>query len=190
VRLTSKDIIQLLSGRLSFPIGKIFDGSGTAIPHRGAAVMTNFTTSAKLMLLQALGTNHGITYIVVRDGRPAIDYDVSDYFTFTKRGFENTGTNEVVRENTGLRNPDSTAVYVLDVRFDNLAQGGGGDRVAFDVDGFAKERRGPVTVKGEVIDESVAKDIKSDVAGTGSISGNFTVLRGSIDATGAAKETK
>src|SRR5213594_814204 len=64
-RITSKDIVAMLSGRRSFPLGKIFDGNGTPIPHLGAAVMTNFNSNAKLLLLQALGTNHGNVFIVV-----------------------------------------------------------------------------------------------------------------------------
>jgi hypothetical protein len=190
IRLNTKDIIQLLSGRLTFPIGKILNGDGTPIPHRGPGTMTNFSNSAKLMLLQALGTNHGTTYIAVRDGHPRVDYDVSDYFTINKRGFEEAGTNEVVGANANTNNPDTTAVYLEEVTFDNLINGGGGDRVAFAVDGFTRERRGPVTVKTEVIDDSASKNLNSSVAGTGSIAGNFTVIQGTIGASGPQHETK
>src|SRR5689334_17360053 len=79
IKITSASIIQLLSGRRSFPLGKIIDGNSNAIPHLGAAVMTNFSKSAKLLLLQALGTNHGSTFVIIRDGKPRVDYDVSEY---------------------------------------------------------------------------------------------------------------
>jgi hypothetical protein len=190
MRLNTKDIVQLLSGRLTFPIGTILNGDETPIPHRGPGTMTNFSNSAKLMVLQALGTNHGTTYITVRDGRPSVDYDVSDYFTFNKRGFESTGTNQVVGGTASTSNPDTTAVYLEEVTFDNLVNGGGGDRVAFRVDGFARERRGPVTVKKEVIDDDASKNLNSSVAGTGSLAGNFTVIQGTITASGPAYETK
>jgi hypothetical protein len=189
-RLNSKDIIQLLSGRLSFPLETILNGDENPIPHRAAGAMTNFSPSAKLLLLQALGTNHGANFVVVRDGRPAVDYDVSDYFTFSKRGFESTGTNQVVRTTTNPNNPITVAAYLQEVTFDNLINGGGGDRVAFRVAGFTKERRGPVKVKLEVIDDSAIKDLQSDVAGTGSLADNFMVLRGTIAATGSVKESK
>jgi len=190
LRINSKDIIQTLSGRLAFPLGKILDGDGTPIPHRGAAVMSNYTSNAKLLLIQALGTNHGIAYVVVRDGRPPIDYDVSDYFTFTKRGFEASVTNRVTGSSGNPTNPDTTSVYVEDITFDNLATSGGGDRVAFHVDGFTKERRGAVKVKGAIVDSDATKTLHGDVAGTGSISNNFSVIRGTIDASGPTHETK
>jgi len=190
VRLNSKDIIQLLSGRLTFPIGKILNGDGTPIPHRGPGTMTNYSNNAKLMLLQALGTNHGTVYVAVRDGHPRVDYDVSDYFTFNTRGFESTGTNQVVGSSANPNNPETTSLYVDEVTFDSLALGGDGDRLAFDVDGFTKERRGPVTVRNEVIDTDASKNLHADVGGTGSIAGNFMVIRGTIDASGPVHETK
>ena len=65
-----------------------------------------------------------------------------------------------------------------------------GDRVAFEVDGPAKERRGPVTLKHEQIDPDAIKDLQSNVAGNGSLTGHFTVLTGSINASGPVKESK
>jgi hypothetical protein len=189
-RINSKDIIQLLSGRRSFPLEKIFDGNGTPIPHLAGAVMSNFTSNAKLLILQALGTNHGQVFVVVRDGHPPVDYDVSEYFTFNKRGFDSLGTNQVVRNNGLSSNSGTAALYLEEVTFDNLAAGGGGDRVAFAVDGFAKEKRTSVIVRGEEIDSDAVKSLESDVAGTGDLSNNFAVIRGTISASGATKEAK
>jgi len=189
-RITAKDLIAMLSGRRSFPLGRIFDGNGTPIPHLGAALMTNFSSNAKLLLLQALGTNHGDVFIVVRDGHPSVDYDVSEYFTFEKRGFESSGTNQVIRSAKNPNNPETTALYLQEVTFDNTASGGGGDRVAFAVDGLAKERRGPVTVKGEIIDSEATRALIADVAGTGSLTNNFAVIQGTIAVSGATHETK
>ena len=45
------------------------------------------TAQVAPLILQALGTNHGDTFVVIRDVRPRVDYDVSDYFTFSPRGF-------------------------------------------------------------------------------------------------------
>src|ERR1051326_4848553 len=59
IKITSDSIIQLLSGRRSFPLGTILDGNSNGIPHLGAAVITNFSKGARLLVLQALGTNHG-----------------------------------------------------------------------------------------------------------------------------------
>ena len=62
--------------------------------------------------------------------------------------------------------------------------------MAFAVDGLTKERRGPVTVKGEVIDSEETKGLTSDVAGTGTVTNNFAVIQGTISASGSTHETK
>jgi hypothetical protein len=188
-RLNSKDLIQLLSDKLSFTLNKFTNGDGVVAPQRGPGAHPTHSSKATLLLMQPLGTNHGEPFIVIRDGRPAVDYIVNDYFSFSKRGFENL-TNQVVRGNANLNNPEYAAIYITDIAFDNQANSDGGDRVAFEVDGKAKERRGPVNVKHETIDSDVIKDLKSDVTGTGSLTGHFTVVTGSINASGPVKESK
>jgi len=188
-RINSRDIIQLLSEKLAFTLNKFTNGDGVVAPQRGPAAHPTYSSKAKLLIMQPLGTNHGEPFIVVRDGRPAVDYIVNDYFAISKRGFENL-TNQVVRGNPNLNNPDYTAIYITDVTFDNQVHSDGGDRVAFLVDGSAKERRGTVTVKHEIIDSDAVKDLQSTVAGNGSLAGHFTVLTGSINASGPVKESK
>jgi len=188
-RLNSKDVIQLLSEKLAFTLNKFTNGNGVVAPQRGPAAHPTYSAKAQLLLMQPLGTNHGEPFIVVRDGRPAVDYIVNDYVVISKRGFESL-TNQVVRGNTNLNNPDYTAIYITDVAFDSQAHSDGGDRVAFEVAGPAKERRGPVTFKHEQIDPDAIKDLQSTVAGNGSLTGHFTVLTGSINASGPVKESK
>src|SRR5215471_9187820 len=69
LKINSLSIIQLLSGRRSFPLGKIVNGQGNTVPHLGPAVRTNYSNAARLHLMQGLGTNHGSIFVVILDGR-------------------------------------------------------------------------------------------------------------------------
>jgi hypothetical protein len=196
IKITSASIIQLLSGRRSFPLGTIIDGSSNAIPHLGPAVATNFSKGAKLLVLQALGTNHGSTFVVVRDGnRHPVDYDVSEYFTFNPRGF---GPVEEVHVDTSAKldldtgEQMTTRVYVNEFSFDDLPEAPDTpDRVAFTVDGLTTEQRVSVSVRNNLIDTEATRSLKANtLAGTGVVSNNYAVLKGFIDANGARHETK
>jgi hypothetical protein len=186
-RLNSKDIIQLLSDKLAFPLTTFTNGLGFVAPQRGPAVHPSYSKHAKLLIMQPLGTNHGDAFIVVRDA--GTNYIVNDYFTLTKIGFESL-TNQVVQGSTFLNNPDINATYILDFKFDNQANSDGGDRVAFDVNGKTKERRGPVNFKGSEIDPDSIKNLQATVAGTGSLTEHFAVIDGTIKASGPVKESK
>jgi hypothetical protein len=186
-RLNSKDIIQLLSGKLAFPLTTFTNGLGFVAPQRGPGVHPDYSNKAKLLLMQALGTNHGIAFIVVRD--KGTNYIVDDYFTFTKIGFESL-TNQVVQGNTFLNNPGYLATYVLDFKFDNQVNSDGGDRVAFDVSGKAKEKHGPVNFKGSEIDPDAIKNLQATVAGPGSLTEHFAVIDGTVQASGPVKESE
>src|ERR1051326_277939 len=194
IKISSGSIIQLLSGRRSFPLGKIINGNGDAIPHLGAAVMTNFSKSARLLLLQALGTNHGDVFVVVRDGRPHVDYDVSEYFAFSPRGFnpadgDHVDTKAKLDLNTGEQT--ITRIYVNDFSFDDTPSNPhADDRVAFTVDGLTTEQRTSVSVHGDLIDTDATRTSNANVTGTGIVSNNFAVLKGFIHASGARHETK
>jgi hypothetical protein len=193
-RINSAAIIQLLSSRRSFPLGKILDGNGNAIPHLGQAVKTNFSTNAKLLLLQALGTNHGSAFVVIRDGMPRVDYDVSEYFVFNPRGFspasgDHVDTSAKLDLETGEQM--TTRIYAGDFSLDDTpSTPHASDRVAFTVDGLTIEQRSSVSFLGELIDPDTARSLNSNVAGTGIVSNNFVVLKGFILANGARHERK
>jgi hypothetical protein len=193
-KISSSTIIQLLSGRRSFPLGKIIDGSSNAIPHLGPAVITNFSNNAKLLLLQAIGTNHGGTFIVIRDGKRRVDYDVSEYFTFSPRGFspasgDHVDTSAKLDLDTGEQT--TTRIYVSDFSFDDTpGTPDASDRVAFTVDGLTTEQRSSVSFHNDLLDADVTRSLNSNVVGTGIVSNNFVVLKGFINATGARHETK
>jgi hypothetical protein len=196
LKITSASIIQLLSGRRSFPLGKIIDGSSNAIPHLGAAVMTNFSKSAKLLVLQGLGTNHGSIFVVIRDGKHRVDYDVSEYFSFSPRGFspfegDHVDTSAKLDLTTGEQT--TTRAYVNDFSFDDTpGTPDASDRVAFTVDGLTTEQRISISSRGgDLIDSDTTRSLNANsVAGTGVISNNFAVLKGFINAAGARHETK
>jgi len=190
-KINSSAIIKMLSGRRSFPLGKIVDGNSNATPHLGAAVMTNFSNNARLLLLQALGTNHGSTFIIIRDGKHRVDYDVSEYFTFDARGFspapgDHVDTSAELDLNTGEQT--TTKVYVGEFSFDNKASDV--DRIAFTVDGLTTEQRSSVSAHDDIIDFDATRTLNANVAGTGIVSNNFAVLKGFINANNARRETK
>lgn len=198
IKISSASIIQLLSGRRSFPLGKIIDGNGNAIPHLGAAVMTNFSKTAKLLVLQALGTNHGDTFVVIRDGnvKNHVDYDVSEYFSFNARGFnpaegDHVDTKATLDLNTGEQT--ATRVYVNEFSFDDTPNAPhASNRVAFTVDGLTTDQRASLSSRGgDLIDSDTTRSLNANnVVGTGIVSNSFAVLKGFINANGARHETK
>lgn len=193
MKINSASIIDLLSGRRSFPLGKIVDGNGTTIPHRGPAVMTNFSNAARLLLMQGLGTNHDSTFVVVRDGHRPVNYDVSEYFSINTRGFPPaTDTTVATTNNFDLDTTEetSTRVSLTEFSFDDTPETPDApDRVAFTVDGFTTVKKAPVSAHGEVIDPGATRLLNSTVAGTGIVTNTLAVLKGSIIATGPRHET-
>lgn len=193
-KINSGTIIDLLSGRRSFPLGKIVNGQGNTVPHLGPAVRTNYSNAARLLLMQALGTNHGSVFVVIRDGRPAVDYDVSAFFNFNTRGFPPAADDTVASTNhfdldTGEE--ISTRVLINELSFDDTpANPNAPDRFAFTVDGFTTEQTAPVSFRGEVIDPGAVRVLTSTVAGTGIITNTLAVLKGSITANTPRHESK
>jgi len=194
MKITSASIIDLLSGRRSFPLGKIVDGSGNTVPHLGAAVMTNFSNGARLLLMQGLGTNHDSVFVVVRDVRPQVNYDVSEYFSINTRGFAPaTDTSVATTNNLDLDTTQetSTRVSVTEFSFDDSPDNTDApDRVAFTVDGFTTEQKSPVSFRGEVIDPGATRFLNASVAGTGIVTNTLAVLKGSVIANGARHESR
>jgi hypothetical protein len=198
LRINSGSIIDLLSGRRSFPLGKIVNGQGNTVPHRGPAVRTNYSNAARLLLMQGLGTNHGSIFVVIRDGRQPVDYDVSEYFSFNTRGFSPATDDTVASTNhfdleTGEE--ISTRILVNEFSFDDTpANPNAPDRFAFTVDGFTTEQTAPVSFRGPLgiplIDPGATRFLTSTVAGTGIITNTLAVLKGSIVANRARHESK
>ena len=186
IRLTSARIINLLEGLVVFPIEKMFDGSGVPRPHLGAGVMTNFTANAKLVLLEALGTNNGQSFIAIRDR--GIDYDASQYFGFDRRGFPGFAEDFVTvsaRLNQDNGSASETRAYLGEFTFDDRpGNSGAADRVTFMVDGFTVETRQSIRSGGQIIDPgSTISQITANAAGTGGVSNSFAVLNGFVRAT-------
>jgi hypothetical protein len=194
LKITSASIIDLLSGRRSFPLGKIVDGSGNTIPHRGPAVMTNFSNAARLLLMQGLGTNHDFVFVVVRDGHRPVNYDVSEYFSFNTRGFPPAADTTVATTNNfdlDTSEQTATTVSLNEFSFDDTPEAPDApDRFAFTVDGLATEQKAPVSFRGEVIDPGATRLLNSTVAGTGIITNTLAVLKGTVVANGPRRESK
>ena len=199
LKINSGSIIDLLSGRRSFPLGKILNGQGNTVPHLGPAVRTNYSNAARLLLMQGLGTNHGSIFVVIRDGRPPVDYDVSDYFSFNTRNFSPAPDSTVASTNhfdldTGEE--ISTRVLLNEFSFDDTpANPNAPDRFAFTVDGFTTEQTAPVSFRPSffpvtLTDPGVMRLLTSTVGGTGIITNTFAVLKGTLLGNGARHETR
>ncbi len=194
-RIMTRDVIQAISNRVVFPISKRMHPDGYAIPSLGAGVMTNFSHSAKLIILQGLGTNHGVFFIAIRDGHPAVDYDASDYFDFSRRDFRPATGDSVTIGHIDLNDGSDTSseMYLGEFAFDNSSfRPSDTTKTAFSVDGFTTAHRTAVKSKGEIIDPSVTRSMNAAVAGTGMLGSTdaFAVLRGNINAGGARHESK
>lgn len=196
VKLLNKDVIQALSNHVVFPILTRITPDGYAVPYDGPGVVTNFSPTAKLLILQGLGTNHGVFYVAVRDGHPAVDYDAGNYFDLSRRGFRPATGNTITTERLNLDDGTDTSseMYFGDFAFDNSGFAGAArDKTAFSVGGITTDHLGPVKEKGEILDPSVARSFNaSSVSGTGMLGSTdaFAVLRGSISAGVARHETK
>jgi hypothetical protein len=194
LKITSASIIDLLSGRRSFPLGKIVDSDGNTRPHLGAAVMTNYSNAARLLIMQGLGTNHDSVFVVIRDVRPPVNYDVSEYFTINTRGFAPATDDTVATTNNfdlDTSEETSTRVLVNEYSFDDTPETPDApDRFAFTVDGFTAEQKAPVSSRGTTIDPGATRLLTSTVSGTGIITNTLAVLKGTIVANGARHETK
>ena len=196
VRLTTKDVIQALSNKVVFPVIKALHPDGYGIPALGPGVRTNFSNAARLLILQGLGTNHGRFFVVVRDGRPPVDYDVSDYFIFSRRGFS-PATGDTVTTTGTLNLDDGTEVasqvYLGVFEFDNSAfDRRDTTKTAFTVDGFTTARKNSVRQRGVLVDGSATRSLGASVAGTGMLGSAdaFAVLRGHINAGAPRHEIK
>jgi hypothetical protein len=194
LKINSLSIIQLLSGRRSFPLGKIVNGQGNTVPHLGPAVRTNYSNAARLHLMQGLGTNHDSIFVVIRDGRPPVDYDVSEYFTFNTRGFPPaTDTTVATTNHFDLDTGEeiSTRILVNEFSFDDTpANPNAPNRFAFTVDGFTTQQTAPVSSRGTLIDPGAVRLLNSTVAGTGIITNTLAVLKGSVVANGPRHESR
>ena len=187
-KITSKTIISLLDSKVVFPLGKRMHIDGYAIPDLGAGVMTNFSKNAKLMFLQGLATNHGAFFVIIRDGKPSVDYDVSIYFRFDRQRFLPAIGDTVTTYNLNLDDgsDNSTELYLGELEFDNNAFEPSTNKIAFEVAGPTTARKSPVLDNGVTVDPSAVRSLSSQVSGTGILGAPeaFAVLRGSINANG------
>ena len=125
-----------------------------------------FSNGAKLMI--SVPADGGSPSFFVRDG--GTDTDVSDFFQ--------TDSSDVVRTSNG-----KTQYEIFFLSFDN----GAGE--SFDVNGYATDKIGSVNGKDTgKLDDQVASFTSTD-SGTGTVDGTFTVLKGTIGASGAKGES-
>jgi hypothetical protein len=124
-----------------------------------------FSKSAKLMI--SVPADGGSPSFFVRDG--GTDTDVSDFF--------GTDSSDVVRTSNG-----KTQYEILFLSFDN----GAGE--SFDVNGFATDRIGTVKGKDTGNLDGQVTSFNSTQSGTGTVDGTLTVVKGTVNASGAKGE--
>jgi hypothetical protein len=134
----------------------------------GGTVSNSFTFGRTAKLIVISGSGNGPA-VIVREtiSRTNLDTDVSAYFTITQSDKVGTG---------------STRYSILTVAFDN---GVGTD---FTVSGFATEHRGRLSSRAAGILTDQTTSVTASVAGTGHGAGAFSILRGTVGASGAKIE--
>jgi len=134
----------------------------------GGAVSNSFSfgKTAKLLVLSGSGNGPAV-FVRETISRTNIDTDVSAYFTISET--DHVGT-------ASLRNS------ILTVTFDN------GVGTSFNVSGFATEHRGRVSSRATGVLTDQTTSVNASVAGTGFVAGAYSILRGTIAASGAKVE--
>jgi hypothetical protein len=125
----------------------------------------DFSGGAKLLI--AVPAEGGSPSFIVRD--QGTDTDVSDFF--------GTDSSDVVRTSNG-----KTQYEILFLSFSN----GAGE--SFDVNGYATDKIGNVKGKDTGTLEGQITGFTSTQSGTGSVDDTFTVVKGTISASGAKGE--
>jgi hypothetical protein len=126
-----------------------------------------FTFSKNAKLLFVVPAGGGTPSVVVRDG--STDTDVSSFFT--------TDSSDVVVATNG-----KTQYEIFHLTFDN------GKGNTFDVNGFATDHIGTVNGKDTGKLDGQITSFTSNVSGTGSVDGTFSVVKGTVGASGAKGE--
>ena len=191
VKFSSRDIISALANKQVFAISKGFtnltvvvtnkvdktnsyttNNITMALPVFTPTTVAAYSPKARLLLLEPLGTNGLSPLIVIRDGEPPVDYNVTDYVQLSSTSFDGRTDGFVTAGRLDLAH---NLLSVTDYGIPRLVFDENGFRVwpplgtYFDVQGLDTERRFSLIEKGRVIDNSVMKSAISRVAGKGQI---------------------
>ena len=191
VKFSSRDIISALANKQVFAISKGFtnltvvvtnkvdktnsyttNNITMALPVFTPTTVAAYSPKARLLLLEPLGTNGLSPLIVIRDGEPPVDYNVTDYVQLSSTSFDGRTDGFVTAGRLDLAH---NLLSVTDYGIQRLVFDENGFRVwpplgtYFDVQGLDTERRFSLIEKGRVIDNSVMKSAISRVAGKGQI---------------------
>ena len=197
IRITSKEIIQALQNKPVFAISKGIATNFFATNAFPILTSTNaaYSSAAKLMLLQPLGTNDLSSLLVIRDQQPPVDYEVSAYFHLGKESFDGRANNLVSQGRLDLVHDLAMTVdYGIErmVFDDNAVSASPPPGTYFDVQGFTREQQFSLTRGDQVLGHHLTKAAATQVAGTGQVGSaeGFTVLRGTIALSGGRHEFK
>lgn len=215
VRISSLDLIAALAGKPVYTLQKALTNWVTLtiihnpkpIPDvivtnylqraylvQGPAVFTNFSSNARLFLLEPLSVNSPGAIPVIRDGTPAIDYSISDYLTVENVSFANTPRDAVIRSakyDTLHDLVDSTEVAIKSFVFDDRAQGQALHK-SFQVQGLASEHVASVTFTNALFGVPAGRLMSASVSGIGMVgpSNVFAVFHGAATASEGKLELK
>ncbi len=213
VRIGSKDIIGALNNKPVQAIAKMITNFTVvvtnhvpgpdilvtntvteAVPAFATVVPPAFSPSARLLLLDVLGTNGFGPLPVIRDGQPPADYAITNYFQVRNVSFDGRTNAAVVTGRFDVfHNLEAvTETSVKEFLFNPNGFTNAPPTVYFDVQGLATERRSGLTQRTNVIDRGVSKGLSVNVAGTGQIgsTNGFAIVRGTVTANGGKHEVR
>jgi hypothetical protein len=207
VRLSNQGLIETLNGKPVYTLAKALTNwitiktnhNPNPIPDdyvtnhfqqaylvRGPAVPANFSSGARLFLLEPLGVNSPGPIPIVRDGSPPIDYSIADYFLMRNVGFEQIDQSVVIRsaKYDNLHElVDSTEASIKSFVFDDQSPTLAG-HVSFDLQGLASERVASIIRTNALVATRAGRQMSASVSGLGFVgsTNNLAVLRGAVTA--------
>jgi hypothetical protein len=221
VRMNSKELIKALYNK---PVLALSKGLATNIvvttngPSHAPVYTTNvfvtgqvvftpitnasYSASARLVLETPITTN-APTLIAIRDGKPAIDFAVTNYVQMRMISFD--GRTNAMVTNGKFDVPHklvaATESYLERFVFDSNgftnslpvgATNSPPPPLHFEVQGLASEQRFSLIERGAVVGNDVRRGLIAAVAGTGQLANTnaFMVLQGRITANGGKHEVK
>jgi hypothetical protein len=221
VRISSKELIKLLYHKPVLALGKglatnvVVTTNGpnhapvytTNVFITGQVVLTPVTNAAysatARLVLEEPFTNNAPLLITIRDGKPPVDFAITNYVQMQTISFDGRAGAAVTNGKFDLAHKlvAATDSFIQSFVFDSNGFSNPGPvnptntppaPLHFEVQGLAGEQRISLIENGIVVDNEVRRGLAATVAGTGQMANTaeFMVIKGKIGTTGGKHEVK